>query len=67
MKILLKGGHTYMLIFDIFEPWLLYYNEMKGIKDVWNTCIIKCIVSGYLYEIMLIKGVNSRRNEITDN
>ena len=25
VKILLKMGHTKMLIFDIFEPWLLYY------------------------------------------
>ena len=40
---------------------------MKGIKDEWNMCIIKCIVSGYLFGIMLIKGVNSGRNEITDN
>ena len=38
---------------------------MKGIIVVRNTCIIKCITKGLLIVIMLIKGDNSRRNEIT--
>ena len=40
---------------------------MKGINDVRNMCIIKCITHQYLIEIMLIKGDNSGLNEITYN
>ena len=40
---------------------------MKGINDVWNRCIIRCITNRQLTGIMLIKGDNSGRNEITRN
>ena len=40
---------------------------MKGINDVWNMCIITCIIHRQLIGIMLIKGDNSGRNEITHN
>ena len=40
---------------------------MKGINDVWNMCIIKCITNRWLIGMMLVKGNNSRRNEITHN
>ena len=40
---------------------------MKGINDVWNRCIIKCITNRKLTGIKLIKGGNSGRNEITRN
>ena len=36
------------------------FNDMKGIKDVWNMCIIKCIANERLIGIILIKGDNSR-------
>ena len=31
-------------------------NDMLGITDVWNMCIIKCIINGWLIRIMIIKG-----------
>ena len=40
---------------------------MKGITDVRNMCIIKCITIGQLIGIMLIKGGSSGRNGITHN
>ena len=40
---------------------------MKGINDVWNVCIIKCITKRQLIGIVLIKGDNSGLNEITHN
>ena len=39
MKILLKRGHTKMLIFDIFEPWLLYSRSRSGYK-LFDTLIV---------------------------
>ena len=42
-------------------------NDMIGITDLWNMCIIKCITNGWLIEIMIIKGRNSGRNKITRN
>ena len=40
---------------------------MKGINDVLNRCIIKCITNRKLTGIKLINGGNSGRNEITRN
>ena len=42
-------------------------NDMQGIIDVWNMCIIKCITNGWLIEIIIIKGRNSGHNKITHN
>ena len=41
--------------------------DMTDINYVWNMCIIKCILNLELIGIMLIKGDNSGRNEITNN
>ena len=38
---------------------------MKGITDVRNMGIIKCITNGQLIGIMLIRGDYSGRNELT--
>ena len=40
---------------------------MKGITDVRNTSIIKCITNGQLIGVTLIKGDYSGRNEMTHN
>ena len=40
-------------------------NGMKGIDDVWNMCIMKCITNELLIGIMLIKGDNCGHNDIT--
>ena len=42
-------------------------NDMYGIIDVLNMCIIKCITNGWLIRIMIIKGRNSGHNKITHN
>ena len=40
---------------------------MKGVTDVRNVCISKCITNGQLIKIMLIKGDNYGHNEIIHN
>ena len=52
----------------VYKSGLKYWsNDMKGITDVLNMWIIKCITNGWLIGIMMIKGHNSGRYKITHN
>ena len=57
VKILLKRGHTKILIFDIFGPWLFYYLVQTWSKSVFIDVIVtlhnKIQQTNTRYEILL--------------
>ena len=66
--ILNSKRNAYFAHLVYYINWALNTDIMiKGITDLQNMCIIKCITNGQLIGIMFIKGDNSGLNEITHN